>query len=67
MNKSELVELLQQGRVTEFNRYRDEHPDERIDLYGANLIDAGLPTVGHRIQCVVLHLLFSRVSSRHSS
>ena len=43
--RKRLLELLQQGKIEEFNRYRAEHPDERIDLREADLSRADLSDV----------------------
>ena len=40
--KVDLYELLKQGKVEEFNRYREENPSERVDLNGADLTRANL-------------------------
>ena len=42
MTKKELIELLQAGKVDEFDKFRKENPDVEIDLSGADLEDANL-------------------------
>lgn len=37
MTKQELIELLQAGKVDEFNKFREENPDVEIDLCYADL------------------------------
>lgn len=37
-----LIELLQAGKVTQFNQFRLDSPEIKIDLFGANLYGANL-------------------------
>jgi len=36
MTKQELVELLKAGKIDEFNQFRADNPDFKIDFYGAD-------------------------------
>jgi uncharacterized protein YjbI with pentapeptide repeats len=42
MTKQELIALLQAGKVQEFNKFRADNPDIKIDLLCANLQGADL-------------------------
>lgn len=38
MTNNDLIKLLQAGKVQEFNQFREDNPDFKIDLRGAELI-----------------------------
>ena len=42
LSKDELIELLQKGKVGEFNTYRENSPDKWIDLSNTNLENVNL-------------------------
>lgn len=47
LSSVELVKLLKKS-IPEFNRYRADHPNEILELKGANLLDAKLTNVDLR-------------------
>ena len=45
MSNKELIELLQAGKVQEFNKFREKYPNFEIDLSYADLRDINLAGV----------------------